>query len=65
MEKIILAIYDLIGETNRKGDNDPKQRVSAIFQKLDRDNSGTLTEEEFVEGCLQDPVLMKFLAPNV
>jgi hypothetical protein len=65
MEKIILAIYDLIGETNRKGDNDPKQRVMAIFQKLDRDNSGTLTEAEFVEGCLQDPVLMKFLAPNV
>lgn len=31
----------------------------------DRDGNGTLTEEEFVEGCLQDPVLMKFLAPNV
>jgi hypothetical protein len=65
MERIILAIYELIGETNRKGDNDPKQRVNAIFLKLDRDNSGTLTEDEFVSGCIEDPVLMKFLAPNV
>ena len=65
MEKIILSVYDLIGETNRKGDNDPKQRVNAIFAKLDKDNSGTLSEEEFVNGCLEDPVLMKFLAPNV
>jgi Ca2+-binding EF-hand superfamily protein len=64
MEKIILAIYDLLGETNRKGDNDPKQRVNAIFNKLDRDNNGTLSEAEFVEGCTSDPVLMSFLAPN-
>ena len=64
MEKIIIAIYDLLGETNRKGDNDPKHRVEAIFKKLDRDNNGTLSEDEFVEGCLNDPVLMNFLAPN-
>jgi len=31
---------------------------------LDRDQSGTLSEEEFVDGCLSDPVLMGFLAPN-
>lgn len=64
MEKIILAIYDLLGETNRKGDNDPKQRVAAIFTKLDRDHNGSLSEQEFVDGCLSDPVLMSFLAPN-
>ena len=34
MEKIINSIYDLLGETNRKGDNDPKNRVAAIFNKL-------------------------------
>jgi Ca2+-binding EF-hand superfamily protein len=64
MEKIINAIYDLLGETNRKGDNDPKNRVAAIFTKLDKDNSGFLTQQEFVEGCLGDPILMAFLAPN-
>lgn len=64
MEKIIVAIYDLLGEERRKGENDPKERVIAIFNKLDANNNGFLTEEEFVEGCSSDPVLMSFLAPN-
>ena len=34
MLKLIEAIYDLMGEENRKGDNDPKERVTAIFNKL-------------------------------
>ena len=34
MQKLIEAIYDLMGEENRKGDNDPKERVTAIFNKL-------------------------------
>jgi Ca2+-binding EF-hand superfamily protein len=37
---------------NRKGDNDPKVRVVELFKKLDKDSSGFLTEEEFIEGCL-------------
>ncbi len=64
MEKIIVSIYDLLGEENRKGDNAPKERVAAIFNKLDADKNGFLTEEEFVEGCSNDPILMGFLAPN-
>jgi Ca2+-binding EF-hand superfamily protein len=42
MVKLIEAIYDLNGETNRKGDNEPKNRVEAIFNKLDRDHNGTI-----------------------
>lgn len=61
MEKIINAIYDLHGEKNRKGDNDPKERANAIFRKMDTNYSNTLDEKEFVEGCITDPVLMKFL----
>jgi neurocalcin delta len=64
MEKIIVSIYDLLGEENRKGDNSPKERVAAIFGKLDADKNGYLTEDEFIEGCASDPVLMGFLAPN-
>lgn len=52
MLKMIVAIYDLQGEQNRNGDNDPKQRVDAIFSKLDRDHNGTLDESEFIDGCL-------------
>jgi Ca2+-binding EF-hand superfamily protein len=65
MITIINAIYDLRGEENRKGDNDPKQRVEAIFNKLDRDHSGTLDEKEFVDGCLSDPVIMRLLVPQI
>lgn len=38
MLKLIEAIYDLMGEENRKGDNDPKERVTAIFNKLGKQN---------------------------
>lgn len=64
MEKIIEAIYDLVGEEQRKGENSPSQRVKTIMQKLDKDNNGYLNEQEFVEGCLGDPVLRSLLAPN-
>ena len=34
MEQIILAIYDLLGEENRKGENSPAERVKKIMTKL-------------------------------
>jgi hypothetical protein len=34
MEQIIVAIYDLLGEENRKGDNAPAERVKKIMLKL-------------------------------
>ncbi len=37
MEKIIEAIYDLLGEEHRKGDNSPSERVKIIMKKLDKD----------------------------
>ena len=33
--------------------------------RMDENNDGTLTEEEFLKGCLQDDDLSKMLAPNV
>lgn len=62
MEKILVAIYDLYGIDNRKGENDPKERVTAIFRKMDTNYTNTLDEREFVEGCLGDPFLMKLLS---
>ena len=64
MEKIIEAIYDLLGEEHRRGENSPPERVKTIMQKLDKDNNGYLSEDEFVDGCLADPVLRSLLAPN-
>lgn len=64
MVKIIEAIYDLLGEENRKGENSPPKRVAKIMLKLDKDQDGTLSSEEFIEGCLYDEVLRNLLAPN-
>ncbi len=64
MEKIIEAIYDLLGEENRKGDNSPTKRVHKIMAKLDKDNDGKLSPEEFIDGCLNDEILRHLLAPN-
>jgi Ca2+-binding EF-hand superfamily protein len=44
MEKIIEAIYDLLGEEHRKGENSPAERVKVIMQKLDKDGNGYLSE---------------------
>jgi len=44
MEKIIEAIYDLLGEEHRKGENSPAERVKVIMQKLDKDKNGYLSE---------------------
>ena len=64
MEKIIEAIYDLLGEENRKGENSPSKRVAKIMLKLDKDKDGKLSAEEFIDGCLYDEVLRSLLAPN-
>ena len=42
-----------------------KLLIFTIFPRMDENNDGTLTEEEFLKGCLQDDELSKMLAPNV
>lgn len=65
MTKVITAIYDLLGEENRKGDNAPDNRVKKIMEKLDINDDKNISRDEFVEGCLKDDILRQLLAPNV
>ncbi|CAF3430705.1 unnamed protein product [Rotaria sp. Silwood1] len=58
------AIYDLLGEENRKGENSPAKRVEKIMTKLDSNGDRSLTKDEFINGCLQDDFLKNLLAPN-
>ncbi len=58
------AIYDLLGEENRKGENSPSKRVEKIMNKLDLNGDHSLTKDEFINGCLQDDFLKNLLAPN-
>jgi hypothetical protein len=58
-------MYDLVGETNRKGDHDPKKRAADIIAKLDVGGDKKLSKQEFITGCKTDPVIRQLLAPNV
>ena len=37
------------------------ERANAVFDKLDTDNSGTIEEQEFVSGCLNDERIASLL----
>ena len=41
------------------------KKIYSEITRMDENNDGTLTEEEFLKGCLQDDELSKMLAPNV
>lgn len=46
---------------NKEDEIDAKQSAQIIFMALDKDGDGVLTEEEFVEGCLSDPMFLSML----
>ncbi|KAK6627553.1 hypothetical protein RUM44_010031 [Polyplax serrata] len=62
--KLGKAIYDMLGacSSNRPADS-AEERAKNIFAKMDENNDGQLTQEEFLKGCLQDEELSKMLAP--
>lgn len=65
MTKIVQAIYDMLGAGATKPTDSAEERAKNIFQRMDENGDGHLTEEEFLRGCLQDDELSKMLAPNV
>lgn len=58
------AIYDMLGacSSNKPADS-AEDRAKNIFAKMDENNDGQLTQDEFLKGCLQDEELSKMLAP--
>jgi len=64
MTKILQAVYDAAKEEHIDTSSNAEQTARDIFQRLDQDSDGTLTETEFVDGCLHDPELRKILAPK-
>lgn len=69
MHFFLKSIYDLIGlDDNLKFDKDnnptfesPLVRTEQIFEKMDIDLNGVITEQEFITGCLQDKPLYQML----
>jgi Ca2+-binding EF-hand superfamily protein len=65
MTTLITAIYDLVDEKNRKGENAPKEKVKRIMNKLDKNNDGKLSLDEFIDGCSRDEHLRVLLCPTL
>ena len=65
MTKIVEAIYEMMGsESTVRPVETPEQRARTIFARIDTDNDGCLTQEEFIKGCMMDGGLAKMLAPK-
>ncbi|KAH0947732.1 hypothetical protein HN011_012195 [Eciton burchellii] len=65
MTKIVQAIYDMLGacSSNRPADS-AEERAKNIFAKMDENNDGQLTQDEFLKGCLQDEELTQLVGGN-
>lgn len=61
MIEIFVLMYNLQGFT----EEDAVQRAHSIFESLDCDGDGTLGEEEFIKGCMNDDELLNLLNPQV
>ena len=58
---IVQAIYDMLGADATKLSDTAKEKAKNIFKRMDENHDGSLTEEEFLKGCLQDDELTKML----
>lgn len=62
LKRIIKALYKLRGiTTSDKGDDSPSKRVKLIFEKYDKSNDNRISEREFIDACLTDPMIYSLL----
>ena len=64
MINIVQAIDDMLGVDKVRLTDAVEVRARNIFNRMDENKDGNLTEEEFLKGCLQDKELSKILASN-
>ncbi len=64
MQEMVEAIHTLysLGSCELTGKSLLK-RAKAIFDSLDADSDGRITQQEFVQGCLRDKTLVDLLKP--
>uniref|UniRef100_A0A4D5RA48 Neuronal calcium sensor 2 n=1 Tax=Scolopendra viridis TaxID=118503 RepID=A0A4D5RA48_SCOVI len=62
MTKIVQAIYNMLGPSAaNKPQDSAEERAKHIFNKMDLNKDGSLTLDEFLNGCLHDDELSKIL----
>ncbi|RNA19109.1 neurocalcin -like protein [Brachionus plicatilis] len=61
LENVIIAILELVGENDKNNSVNAKKRVDEIFKKLDANNDGLISQEEFIKGFSNDPSFTKLM----
>ncbi|KAH8399209.1 hypothetical protein KR215_004857 [Drosophila sulfurigaster] len=63
LSEIVLAIHELMGRRPHQPEDDRKARdqVDRVFRKLDLNQDGIITIEEFLEACLKDDLVTRSL----
>ncbi|VDK70852.1 unnamed protein product [Dibothriocephalus latus] len=63
MLKVIHSIYDLLGKHTDPpyDDNTLKEHMESVFQRLDLNQDGILTPDEFMQACQNDPNICEAL----
>jgi len=66
MAEIIGAIYNMVGPSLAVTDpaDTPEKRTKEIFAKMDENNDGVLSKDEFIKGCLSDEFLCQMLTAD-
>ncbi len=59
------AIYNMVGASvNSETDDTPERRTKDIFAKMDENQDGVLSREEFIKGCMSDEFLFQMLTAD-
>ncbi|CAH0385528.1 unnamed protein product [Bemisia tabaci] len=60
--EIVVAIHELMGKKHQHDvDRKARTHVDTVFRKLDINQDGVITLEEFIESCLKDDVIVRSL----
>uniref|UniRef100_A0AAY5K780 EF-hand domain-containing protein n=1 Tax=Esox lucius TaxID=8010 RepID=A0AAY5K780_ESOLU len=61
MMDIMKSIYDMMGKYTYPcmHEEAPREHVESFFQKMDRNNDGVVTIDEFIETCQKDENIMQ------
>lgn len=63
LAQVIKLIYEMNGHKYVKQDSPPGETARMIIDKFDTNGDRKLTRDEFVQGCLNNSDLRKFLTP--
>lgn len=66
MQEIIASVHNLVGNSGAAPEDhefySARDHANRVFQKLDLNQDGIVTFDEFIETCLKDENIMKSLA---